>query len=176
MKLKLTSTIGVILFSILAGLVGVAGPASASTLDGPYHLCAFPYQPMCIYASGNQGAEMAAPSTPGLTNWTYPALGNNAPIKQANHNTCLQLDWASAGLDINYNTYPLVIGVPCVNDQAEMWTNVYDPSWGRTVFTSRWTALNGHGTYCLFAGSDNVLLAAPCDGGATQYGNELWTN
>jgi hypothetical protein len=84
---------GVASFGVLTGVLVAANPASAAT---PTHLCLNNVlADRCIYASGPNHAELADASTPGITNWTYPAsVGATAAIKQANVNLCLQLDYA----------------------------------------------------------------------------------
>jgi hypothetical protein len=141
----------------LAAIGVAAGPAWAA---GPSHLCEG-LDHYCIYASGPNGVEMAAPTTSGLTNWTYADQNNTISIQQANVNLCLQLDFTNQ-LD------PRVNGTSCVGDDAEKWKNVYDSNLGRTLFESSWTVDNGYGKYCLVgqAGATQ-LIAVSCNDSTT---------
>jgi hypothetical protein len=150
---------GVMSVGVLAGAGAVTEPASAST---PTHLCIH-FASVCIYASGPHGAELAPSTTPGMTNWNYPALGATSAISQANVNTCLQLDWSAEDPDTRTH---LVIGAPCVNDTAEQWTNVYDSVDNRTWFVSKWASDDGQGQLCLFSDpDDNDLSVLSCQSG-----------
>jgi hypothetical protein len=153
---------------------GIANPASAATGK---HLCLNNITfDRCIYASGANGAELADSTTPGMTNWTYPALGAPAAYIQQgdNVNRCLQLDYSkkdSAGM-------PTVIGAACVNDDAEKWVNVYDSIHSRTMFESEWTIKNLGGPLCLYGDpSHNNLAIFDCDPGYGQIAAlEDWSN
>ena len=145
---------------MLAGALVAANPASAATGT---RLCLNNATfDRCIYASGANGAELADSTTPGMTNWTYPALGAPpAYIQQGdNVNRCLQLDYSkkdSAGM-------PTVIGAACVNDDAEKWVNVYDSTHHRTAFESEWAIKNLGGPQCLYGDpSHNNLAIYDCD-------------
>ena len=153
--------VGVASFGLLAGVLVATNPASAATWT---RLCLNNATfDRCIYASGANGAELANSSTPGMTNWTYPAVvGATAAIKQANVNRCLQLDYGkkdAAGM-------PMVIGAPCVNDDAEKWVNVYNSTVKRTVFESEWAIKNLGGPQCLYGDpSGNNLAIYDCVNG-----------
>lgn len=150
---------GVASFGVLAGFLVAANPASAAT---PTHLCLNNITfDRCIYASGANGAELADSTTPGMTNWTYPAVaGATAAIQQANVNRCLQLDYSkkdAAGM-------PMVIGAACVNDDAEKWVNFYDTAHHRTMFQSYWAIKNLGGPLCLYGDPEgNNLAMYDCD-------------
>lgn len=157
MKLNMISAraaaAGVMSLGVLAGVGVVAGPASAAS---PTHLCIH-FQNACIYAAGPNGAELAPASTPGMTNWYYPSqVGQTQTISQANVNKCLQLDWAKTDPETGAH---LVIGAPCVNDDAEEWVNEYDSALKRTWFESKWAADNGYGAQCLWADPNNGDLS-----------------
>jgi hypothetical protein len=150
---------GVASFGVLTGVLAAANPASAAT---PTYLCLNNVTfDRCIYASGANGAELADSSTPGMTNWTYPALGAPAAaIQQANVNLCLKLDYSkldAAGM-------PTVIGAACVGDDAEKWVNVYDSAHKRTMFESYWAIENLGGPLCLYGDPEgNNLAIYDCD-------------
>jgi hypothetical protein len=144
---------------LLAGALVAANSASAATWT-PLCLNNVTFD-KCIYASGANRAELADSGTPGMTNWTYPAVaGATATIQQANVNLCLQLDYSKkdpAGM-------PTVIGAPCVNDDAEKWVNVYDSTHKRTMFESYWAIKNLGGPQCLYGDpSSNNLAIYDCD-------------
>jgi hypothetical protein len=156
--------VGMASFGLLAGVLVAANPASAAT---PTHLCLNNATfDRCIYASGANGAELADSSTPGMTNWTYPALGAPAAaIQQANANRCLQLNYSQK----DSQGMPIVIGAPCVNDDAEKWVNSYDSIHHRTMFQSEWAIKNLGGPLCLYGNPQgNNLAMYDCDPGYSQ--------
>jgi hypothetical protein len=162
---------GVIAIGSLTAVAG-AGPASAAT-----------YNHVCVNGPAGIGTEcidsefgIGQPpiflpyGTASLTNFTYPSLGVEDPIQQAdNVNYCLQLDAANNS----------VIGAKCVNDTAETWLNIYDKTAKRTLFESLW-ALDNYGTADCLKFSDSPgtpsLSLEPCQtaGSSSVWWDQQW--
>jgi hypothetical protein len=160
-------------------LIGLPAAGTASAASYSY-LCSddlpgygagtsSPYTEYCIDSENGWGsqAETVPEFTPSLTNWTYPASqGAVGAIRQAdNVNFCLQLN---ASLDDQ------VWGAPCVGDSAEMWTNIYNPAYGATMFESDYD-LNLCLTLLYANEGGSALQAAPCGAvGSSTPWDELW--
>jgi hypothetical protein len=102
----------------------------------------------------------------GTTNWTYPtASGHSGAIKQANVNTCAELDASD-------NDW--VKGAPCNGSTAEMWINIYDPQTKHTQFESVWALEAQKKLLCLTFPSNAVVAADPCNPTVSGNADQQW--
>lgn len=120
---------------------------------------------VCLFntGAGNNAGWSALQSA--QVEWTYPNTDNQTTGIVSNANTCLQVN-ASAG--------DLVRLAACNGDDAEMWTNNYNPVTKRTEFVSWWGLFDDGGAIlCLsedYNNGNRLVKADPCQpGGTTNY-------
>jgi hypothetical protein len=165
---------GVLAVGALAGATGT-GMASAATGtrlcidDGSAgNFCA-------LAGIGQWGVEMyyQSPGSNGYSDWLYPTqhYPNGAAtgrIQEAGTNNCLQIDHDSSPAN-------MIRLAACGTDDAEKWTNYYNPLSKRTEWQSYWAANDDGGGVSLCMSFDisdgDVLRADPCEpgGGTTNW-------
>ncbi len=158
----------------ITALVAVtAGGASAATdtrlcIDSPSgsRFCAL--DPTDIGATSQYGVVMAQ----GIgSEWVYPNTpANNSPTNSSNTNYIVEAATSSC-LQVNADGGYVVRLAPCIGDEAESWTNYYNPTTHRTEFVSAINfgnasplclSFDASGTDVPGSKSGDILRADPC--------------